>query len=158
MIYKFRAWDIELEIMCKVIKLDLWSDYESEKSATLYLDCEEHDLDEDFEETRNFDEIILMQYTGLKDKNGVEIYEGDVIKYELFSRVTKGVVKWCDTYNALVLKFIIEGGEGAEVLMEKRHVVVVIGNIHDNMEVNKLFAKEYYESGKMGHTGKMLLD
>lgn len=66
----------------------------------------------------------LMQYTGLKDKNGIEIYEGDIIKDEI------------DGYHDTVVykenKFILEPTGDDCVYWDKCEV---IGNIYENPEL-----------------------
>jgi hypothetical protein len=64
----------------------------------------------------------LMQFTGLKDKNGKEIYEGDILQQGLVSGgVTKNVVEW------QVNKF------SDSVLLTSE----IIGNIYENPELLK---------------------
>ena len=81
----------------------------------------------DLEVTGEGSEWALMQYTGLKDKNGKEIYEGDILKHKYggtqFAAVT---FHDCSFYT---------GG----VLLQSNHssVIEVIGNIYENPELLK---------------------
>jgi len=72
----------------------------------------------------------LMQYTGLKDKNGKEIYEGDIFKYYPYQSLPEiGKVLFkdaCFIYN-------IHGDE--YMLSELNNQIEVIGNIHENKDL-----------------------
>ncbi len=79
----------------------------------------------------------LMQYTGLKDKHGKEIYEGDVIKHDYYydygqSGEYKSFTK-CVTWDDIYCGFKPMYATGEYSL--PRNSIEVVGNIYENPEL-----------------------
>lgn len=75
MIPKFRAWDKKYKMLMRVNQIDFLK-------GTAWLEADQGDHETRHTLTRCFDDVIFMQSTDLKDKNGVEIYEGGVDRSE----------------------------------------------------------------------------
>ena len=93
-------------------------------------------------EFAGYEEVIpetVGQYTGLTDKNGRKIFEGDIVVFADFfnDEIHRGVVYWCD----LAFWFDCTETEGDEGIYSlayiSANILEVIGNIYDNPELLK---------------------
>ncbi|MBC2272453.1 hypothetical protein HCB12_03325 [Listeria welshimeri] len=84
----------------------------------------------------NFDDVLLMQYTGLKDKNGKKIFEGDIV---INSKGQIGYIAFLiqEAGFVVVLKNSDYrlGHRNTNECYERATHHKIIGNIHENLEL-----------------------
>src|SRR5690606_7721413 len=109
---EFRAWDKENKEMVEVELLG--------KRVLLIKDGE----------WENIESFEVMQYTGLKDKNCREIYEGDLLQHP---NGTIAEIKYLDDLAAFVAVYT-QGGNTEMDYLDKEIVskCKIVGNIYEN--------------------------
>lgn len=75
----------------------------------------------------NFNDFEIMQYIGLKDKNGKEIYEGDILSFGIYENEDRRLVVKFEKLE--IDDFVIYGYDGQFEYGE------IIGNIYENPEL-----------------------
>jgi len=115
---KFRAWHPEEKKM--------WHDVGTDGEGCTILDTRHMGL----QPLKG--ESVLMQYTGLQDKNGKEIYEGDILSRHFF---LNWIVKWHDGGFAATNITGINESRHYPLTLASAWYREVIGNIYENPEL-----------------------
>ena len=113
---KFRAWLKEERKMVNVETLFIGINrlcFGNSKTEDLFF--------------RDFEEVELMQYTGVKDKNNREIYEGDIVILNDAEEENRCIVKY--KYGSYIL---VDGDLREDLSNVEAKFLEVVGNIYEN--------------------------
>ena len=130
MILKYRAWDKHGQKMFANDELIIWNGnvYANDSKKLICNNLKGWSIDDEY----------LMQSTGLIDKNGKEIFEGDIVQFEDcytetdFLYVNTGIVEWSQGSFTITNRDSVEMGD----LLDGEFLdVTIIGNVYENPEL-----------------------
>jgi len=120
---KFRIWDYENDEIVYGVGI-------TPKSDTS-IPYKMADSDESFENFSYYPKSVLMQFTGVKDKNEIPIYDGDVLYHPMQGK-RKVYYPFMEHVASFGLRNIKNGMAGD---LSDSHIYEIIGNIYENPEL-----------------------
>jgi len=131
--FKYRAWDKVNKEMCNVTGLHF---FEGTELTQISLDTKNGEK----QYLSYLDNYIIMPYTGRNDKNKIEIFEDDIVKYYSYSFIMKknlefiALIRWSHTESMFL---VIDYQKERAVSFQHASLrnCEIIGNRHENPEL-----------------------
>jgi len=125
---KFRAWDKKEKEMVDINSLEIYDDLDKDGFYSMG-------------EVLNNEDWEVMQFTGLKDKNGKEIYEGDILDIgwvDQYFEVRFDLISFESGYETFGVGLFGKSGEQEEYYdLNFSGESKIVGNIYENAELLK---------------------
>ena len=139
---KLRAWHKDLKVMRQIAEINfLWTPGPNEKELGGTVVVWDHPsvtaaMIKGSTDAWRFEDIVIIRYTGLEDKNGKEIYESNIVRwFDSYNKPHLHVISWSKKWACFDFPMYMTDSKKDFYDME------VIGDIYQNPELLEIYKK-----------------